>query len=124
MPVPQKVRDDLKKKQDLNANAQKYKVATIEGKNIFLQEAEWVLHYKKPIPKGKLVCHKDGNPLNNNIENLDLVEENDEHGDFHLESNKVFHEQNLEDNKDFIKFHFDDIYNVLFENKIEIEEID
>ena len=100
--------------EELLANLMNYQVATIEGKDIFLQEAEWVLNSKNPIPEGKLVSHKDGNALNNNFNNLELVDENTNYGDLHQESNKVFHKQNIENNKEFIKKHFQDIYDVLF----------
>lgn len=118
MPVPKEVRERENLKRILESNALNYKVANIEGKMIFLQEAVWALNKKEPIPNGKLVCHVDGNPLNNNFDNLKLVDENKEHGDFHQESNKVFHEQNVEANKDFIKRNFDDIYQVLFPEKV------
>lgn len=114
MPVPQEVRDKITRNKELNANMMKYQVATIEGKVIFLQEAEWVLNSKKPIPEGKLVAHKDGNTLNNQFDNLYLVDENTKYGDFHQESNKVFHENNLEKNKEFIERQFVDIYKILF----------
>lgn len=89
------------------ANTMKYMVATIEGKKVFLHEAEWVLHNKKPIPSGKLVYHKDGNTLNNEITNLDLVDENKEYGDLHEKNNKIFHEDSLD--MEFITKHFSDI---------------
>jgi hypothetical protein len=113
MPVPKDVRIKTEKMKELSANLMKYHIANIDNKVIFLQEAEWVLHNKSPIPTGKLVAHKDGNPLNCAIENLYLV---DEGNDFHAESNKVFHEHNLTLYKDFIKEHFYDIYEVLFED--------
>ena len=107
----QKVNDSQK---EIQANTMKYMVATIEGKDIFLQEAEWVLNNKKPIPTGKLVAHKDGDTLNNSVDNLAVVDENEEYGDLHQRSNKVFHEENYKDNEQYIEKHFPDIYNVLF----------
>lgn len=117
MPVPEEVRKREELKRVLHANALQYKIARIEDKDIFLQEAVWTLHSKKPIPTGKLVSHKDGNPLNNEFKNLKLVDENKEYGgDFHKDKNKIFHEENYQNNKDFIQKHFPDIYRVLFEN--------
>jgi len=110
MPVPEEIRERMSKVQGNEANLMKYMVATIEGKDIFLQEAEWVRHTGKPIPTGKLVAHKDGNTMNNEFTNLILVDENKEYGDLHQKSNKVFHEENVVKYEDFIKKHFPDIY--------------
>ena len=46
-------------------------------------------HYHGEIPKGYHVHHKDGNPENNTIENLELVQENEhlhKHAQEHLQS--------------------------------------
>lgn len=91
-----------------------YMVGTFESNDgtfhdVFLHEAEWCLGNKKPIPKGMLVAHKDGNTQNNNILNLYLVPENKEHGDLHMD--KVFHEDSL--NVNLIKIHFSDIAQAL-----------
>ncbi len=88
-------------------NELKYYVADIEGLQIFLHEAIWVLHHKKCIPDDKLVCHIDGNPNNNFIENLDLIDENKDVGDLHKSKNKIFHKSTF--NEIFIKKHFSDI---------------
>lgn len=96
-------------KAEKDANTMKYMVANIENKLVFLHEAEWVLNTKKPIPSGKLVYHKDGNTLNNEYSNLDLVDENSEYGDLH--ENKIFHEDSID--KPFIQKHFPDIYKLL-----------
>ena len=76
---------------------------------VFLHEAEWCLGNKKPIPKGMLVAHKDGNTKNNNIQNLYLVPENKDHGDLHTDL--VFHEGSL--NVKLITEHFKDIAQAL-----------
>jgi len=89
-----------------------YSVAEIEGKLIFLHEAVWCF-YNGLIPVGFLIFHKDGNVNNNNIENLELVKENDEHGDLHLKENKIFHSDTYDE--EFVKKHFEDIYERLKE---------
>jgi hypothetical protein len=76
---------------------------------VFLHEAVWVLENKCLIPEGKLVAHEDGNPLNNEVSNLHLVDENKEYGDLH--ESKIFHEN--ENNMEIIKGHFPDIYQKL-----------
>jgi len=101
-------------KKEVEANTMQYMVATIEGKDIFLQEAEWVLNSKKPIPTGKLIAHKDGNTMNNSVDNLVVVDENEQYGDLHQRSNKIFHEENYKNNEQYIEKHFPDIHNVLF----------
>jgi hypothetical protein len=106
-----KLEDSLK---ETEANTLKYMIANIEGKNIFLHEAVWVLNSQKPIPSGKLVSHKDGDTMNNNFDNLELVDENVEYGDLHQRSNKIFHDDYYMNHKEFIKKHFDDIYMVIF----------
>jgi hypothetical protein len=75
-------------------------VADIAGKRIFYHELVWFIHNGK-IPSGKLVNHKDFDTSNNSIENLELVEENDERGDLHLDTNKIFHENTFD--HDFIR---------------------
>jgi len=100
--------------QELKNNTMNYLIADIEGKEVFLHEATWVLGNKKPIPTGKLVYHIDGNPMNNDITNLGLVDENKEYGDLHQASNKIFHEQNIFKYEKFIEDNFDDIYEVIF----------
>lgn len=94
------------------ANSDLFMVGTFEDREVFLHEAIWVKANKKLIPLGKLVNHKDGNPMNNDPDNLELVDENKEYGDLHETRNKVFHET-LED-KEFIRRNFDDIYEVLY----------
>jgi hypothetical protein len=103
---------------EMDANRMKYMIATIDGKTVFLHEAEWVLGNKKPIPKGMLVFHSDGNTVNNAIPNLDLVDENSSYGDLHRDTNKVFHSQNIERNKEYIRVHFQDIYKMFVENSV------
>lgn len=95
------------------ANSDLYMVATIDDKDIFYHEAIWVKVNEKPIPTGMLVYHLDGNPMNNDSDNLGIVRENIEHGDLHKESNKIFHEHNIQNNKQFIKDNFRDIYDVI-----------
>lgn len=114
MVIKKEQRDTVNEKLEFDKNRMKYMVANIEGRTIFLQEAEWVLNTKESIPKGKLISHKDGNPMNNEFSNLELVDENSEYGDLHQNSNKVFHEENYKNNKDFIERNFKDIYEILF----------
>lgn len=91
-----------------------YMVAEIDNKIVFYHEAVWASNHGL-IPKNKLVYHKDGNTSNNNIENLDLVDENKEHGDLHV--HKIFHEDNYD--KKFVKKHFSDVYKTIEQNKVE-----
>lgn len=109
MTAGKKVIDKKTISAEKEANTMKYMVATIDNKLVFLHEAEWVLNSKKPIPAGKLVYHKDGNTLNNEYSNLDLVDENSEYGDLH--NNKIFHEDSID--KKFIEKNFSDIYEIL-----------
>ena len=49
-------------------------------------------HYKGPVPEGYHIHHKDGNPLNNDISNLEAVV-----GSAHLSAHSVvFHQSNKE----------------------------
>ena len=102
-----------KEKQKLS-NSDLFMVGDFDDKTIFLHEAVWVKHNKKLIPSNMLVYHKDGDPMNNDPDNLDLVLENKEHGDLHLDKNKVFHEHKVD--KQFIKKYFEDIYECLYDN--------
>ena len=81
-----------------------YMVGDFDGKTVFLHECEWVRH-NGPIPKDKLVFHKDGDTRNCSINNLELVDENKDHGDLH--SYRPFHEESID--KSFIGKHFPDI---------------
>lgn len=83
--------------------------AKIEGKTIFEHEALYVMATGLPIPKGQLVGPIDGNWNNLNIENLYPVNESI-HGDYHMDKNRIFHEDQIEHNIYFIKKHFNDIY--------------
>lgn len=94
-------------------NSDLYMIAEIEGKVVFYHEAMWCKANGKLIPSGYLVFHKDGDPLNNDPDNLELVEENSEHGDLHQDSNKVFHSHNWEANRDFIERNFDDVFEAI-----------
>lgn len=113
--MEQKIKEAVFNEEKENlSNMDLFMVADIEGLSIFCHEAVWTKFNKRPIPRGKLVYHKDGNPMNNDITNLDLIDENSQYGDLHMEVNKIFHEQNYQQNKEFIKKYFDDIYEVLF----------
>lgn len=85
--------------------------AKIDGKLIFEHEAIYALATRRPIPKGHLVGPIDGNWDNLDINNLYAVPERD--NDYHTSKNRVFHEDHIADNIDFIKTHFNDIYTVL-----------
>lgn len=103
-----------------NENKLNYMIAEIEGKTIFFHEAMWALH-NGLIPDGKLVYHIDGNPMNNDISNLALVDENKDYGDLHLNSNKIFHKSSYD--KEFVKKHFTDVYDTI-ENVPDLVEVD
>ena len=112
MPVPDEVRETNKLINE--GNIIKYMCGSFKHSDghdvtVFLHEAEWVANHGKPISKGTLISHKDGNPLNNDIDNLEVVDENAEHGDLH--THKIFHEDTLD--LGFIKIHFPDIYEKL-----------
>ncbi len=83
--------------------------AKIEGKTIFEHEAIYVLATGLPIPKGQMIGTMDGKWNNLNIENLYPVPESI-HGEYHLDKNRIFHEDQIEHNIYFIKKHFPDIY--------------
>jgi len=100
---------------ETEANTMKYMIASIDGKDIFLHEAIWVLNSSKPIPSGMLVAHKDGDTMNNEYDNLYLVSENNNHGDLHIDSNKIFHQEKYKENRDYIRKHFSDIASILFQ---------
>lgn len=96
------------------ANSDLFMVADIDNRTIFYHEAIWVKANGRPIPTGYLVYHLDGNPMNNDADNLDLIEENKTYGDLHENSNKVFHEENYKNSEQFIRTNFEDIWEVLF----------
>ena len=45
----------------------------LDGKMILIHRAIWILNNKKIIPEGMQINHIDCNPMNNKIENLELV---------------------------------------------------
>ena len=96
------------------ANSDLFMIADIEDKEVFYHEAIWAKANKKLIPEGMLVYHKDGNTVNNDPDNLDLVEENKHHGDLHKEENKVFHEHLIDQNREFLRKYFQDVYQEIF----------
>jgi len=55
-----------------NVDTQPYYTVMIDGKYQRLHRAVWESHYG-PIPKGLLVHHIDGDSLNNDIDNLELM---------------------------------------------------
>ena len=85
----------------------KYMIAEIDEKEIFYHEAVWAMCIGL-IPDDKLVAHKDGNPMNNDIENLYLVDINKEYGDLHKHSNKIFHMSTYD--PIFVQKYFNDVY--------------
>jgi len=91
------------------ANSDMFMVAEIEGKTVFMHEAVWAKENRSLIPSNKLVFHKDGDPMNNDPENLDIV---DSTNDLHISPNRVFHENTA--NREFIKEHFDDVYDAIW----------
>lgn len=58
-------------KPGISGNTHKYFILTKDGKSFKKYAHRLVLEtYCGPCPKGFDCCHKDGNPLNNNLENL------------------------------------------------------
>jgi hypothetical protein len=115
MPVP----ENIKKKNKLikEGNLMKYMTGKFKKSDgteieVFLHEAEWVLK-NGLIPKNKLISHIDGNTMNNQLYNLELVDENSEFGDLHVI--KPFHK----DTADivFIKNEFPDIWELHLKKK-------
>lgn len=86
-------------------------VATIEGIDIYLHEAIWVLHTRAPIPANKLILHKNGDTMNNLIENLELIDDEDD------TRPKVFHQDQYINYKEYIRVNFTDIFEILFEQQ-------
>lgn len=109
-------------KQNQDIILPEYQIADIEGKNIFLHEYIFALYHKKPIPSNSLIVHNDGNTLNNHPENLKSIDIEDplfkkafsEIDDFHKTKNKIFHQDQIETNKEFLKKHFKDIFDIFF----------
>lgn len=89
----------------------KLRSAIIDGKTIYEHEAIYAKFTNKPIPKGHLVFHIDNNTLNNHPKNLMVGLEKD--SDYHIDKNKIFHEDQIEENIPFIKKHFKDVYDAL-----------
>ena len=119
----QESKDTLQKKQDLYENTDNlmhFLIADIDNKEIFYHEAIWVME-NGLIPKDKLVAHIDGNPGNNKLYNLKLVDENLNFGDLHKKENKVFHEEFY--NKEFVQTHFLDIFNSIQVRSLEIKDM-
>ena len=111
----------IKEKQEILDNRKPnelyYSVADIEGKTVFLHECIWV-YENGLIPDNFLVAHVDGDPGNNNTDNLKLVEENREHGDLHKKENRIFHKSTF--NSEFVKKHFSDIYEKILEHGVNV----
>lgn len=96
------------------ANSDMFMVAEIEGKTIFAHEAVWAKTNKRLIPSDMLVFHKDGDPMNNDPDNLDIVKSTN---DLHISPNRVFHENTAD--KEFIKKHFDDVHDAIYIKRID-----
>ena len=92
--------------------------AEMGDKLIFFHEAVWAKE-KGLIPKGELICHVNGKTDENNIENLFSVDEKKVNGSDRLTKDKVFHEDSYDE--EFVKEHFNDVYNSL--NRIKVEEM-
>ena len=45
----------------------------IKGRSVSVASIVWMSHYQQDIPQGYIVNHKDENPLNNDIDNLELI---------------------------------------------------
>jgi hypothetical protein len=50
-----------------------YKVHSIRGRNVFAQAIAWILMRRELPPPGRVLDHKDRNPINNAWSNLRLV---------------------------------------------------
>lgn len=55
-----------------------YRMIMLDGEEIREHRAIWVM-FNGPIPEGLVIDHRDGNPANNLIENLYLVDESINH---------------------------------------------
>lgn len=91
-----------------------YQIATIDGIDVYLHEAIYVLTNKKPIPTNHIVMHLDGNTLNNHQNNLVVAPMQKRDFDLRKTKHMIFHKNQYRKNKLFIKKHFNDVYNVLF----------
>lgn len=72
------------------ANNGYYTLSSKEHYKKLLHRVIWEEHYGE-IPKGYVVHHKDGNKLNNDIENLELMSLK-EHGNMHHKGKKLSRE--------------------------------
>lgn len=54
-------------------NGENYYMAFVKGKKIRLHTFIWETHNNKIVPKNHVIHHVDFNPLNNSIENLELL---------------------------------------------------
>lgn len=76
-------------------------------RRVFLHEYVYVLYTKNLIPAKALIFHDDDDTLNNDPKNLSALDSN--HGDYHEEKDKVFHEHNYKEMLPFLKEHFPDV---------------
>lgn len=96
-----------KNKEDLKD----YEIARIEGRDVYYHELVYVLMTGLPIPDNTLIGHIDGDTMNNKITNLFPFPAYE--NDYHIEKNKIFHENNIGNNIYFIKKHFPEVYKAL-----------
>ena len=86
-----------------------YPAIYIEGKNVHIHRLEWV-RYNGEIPNGYVVHHKDGNKLNWEISNLELLSR----------SQHIKEHQNMERRKSpVIGYYNDQVY--MFERLIDAQ---
>lgn len=86
----------------------KYPAIFIGGKNIHVHIIEWENHFG-PVPKGHIIHHKDGNKLNWDIDNLELLSRRD-HIYKHMDLiNRSKHKIKITARKNGVKLEFNSI---------------
>ena len=70
-----------------------YYRATINGKTVYLHRYIYIKN-KGPVPKGRIVHHKDDNPFNNEPSNLILLTRS-QHSKMHIEKRKENNNKHL-----------------------------
>jgi len=79
MPVP--VGRTWRLKSDVQHKS-RYRQTWLNGRRTYVHRRVWEEH-RGPIPAGAVIHHKDGNRLNNRIENLELITNQKRHREHH-----------------------------------------